>query len=55
MESQAETAYATKNNGEGNMQLHAPCLYPQAVCELTETDAVGWRHGRASDRRDNSQ
>lgn len=55
MESWAETAYATKSNDNSSMQLHAPRLYPQAARELTETDVVRRRHGRASDSRDNSQ
>ena len=55
MESRAETAHVTKSNDKSSMQLHAPRLYPQAACELTETDVARWRPGWASDRRDNSQ
>lgn len=55
MESWAEAACVTKSNDNGNTQLHAPRLCPQAACELTETDVVRWRPGSACDRRDNSQ
>lgn len=50
-----ETAYVTETNDNSSMQLHAPWFCPQAAYELTETDVVRWRHGRASDRKDNSQ
>lgn len=43
------------SRGNGNAQLHAPRLHPQAACELTETDVARRRHGWASDSRDNSQ
>lgn len=52
---ETEATPGTLSNGNSSMLLHAPWLYPQAACELTETDVVRWRHGQPPDRRDNSQ
>lgn len=45
----------SRGNDNGNMRLHAPRLRPRAARALTETDVARWRHGWASDSRDNSQ
>lgn len=45
----------SRGEDNGNMRLHAPWLRLRAACELTETDVARWRHGCASDSRDNSQ